>query len=286
MDICIRDDDTGFITKPSDLLHAYGDLWGEIPITLAVIPFTHGGHLKSLEYDGCTNRLQKIREFELAATAKQLADHHRLLPVGDNANLVEFLLPLIKKEKIEVALHGFNHRYCENGAEFINNHVDFYQIRDGKEYLEKLFNTSIKTFVPPSNRIDLKNCDYLNKLSLNLLMSGTITTYSKFENFIRKLYLATENKDYLKNRIFKKTIVDSTCRGLKVTHCQTFGVNMTATEYFNLVEKGLNDTGKLCVATHYQPLNEMAGYNNEFKNFINMLCKKYPSIKFKLAKDF
>lgn len=286
MKICIRDDDTGFITKPTDLENAYGELWGQVPITLAVIPFTHGGHLKSLQYSGLFDRLQKIRDFEKNANAKQLADYHRLLPVGDNPELIGFLNPFIESHKIEVALHGYNHRYYENGAEFINRHIDYYQIRDGKEYLEKLFNINIETFIPPSNRIDLVNCAFLNQLDLNLFISGTIITYSKMENIKRKLRLVLDNKGYLIDKLLNKVIVSTTIDGLSVTACDTFKLNMTANEYFKIVEKSLGDTGKLCIATHYQPLNEIVEYKSEFYKLINMLIQKYPSLQFKLAKDF
>ena len=40
--IGIRDDDTNFYTHPDELIFAYGEVWNECPVTLAVIPFIKG----------------------------------------------------------------------------------------------------------------------------------------------------------------------------------------------------------------------------------------------------
>jgi len=40
----IRDDDTSFFTRPEELEAVYRSLWGQIPISLAVVPFTVAAH--------------------------------------------------------------------------------------------------------------------------------------------------------------------------------------------------------------------------------------------------
>ena len=63
--ICLRDDDTNYYTTLEELESGYGEFWGNLPITLATIPFVHGSERKILDFerDG-KNKYQSLRKWE------------------------------------------------------------------------------------------------------------------------------------------------------------------------------------------------------------------------------
>ena len=94
MNCLIRDDDISFLTRPQDLVSAWG--WflekGQAKLNLAVIPFVERG------------------EFEPSIKG--------VCPLGDNTELVEFVKDGIVRGKIEIMLHGFDHAGKESRFEF------------------------------------------------------------------------------------------------------------------------------------------------------------------------
>lgn len=180
--ICLRDDDTNFFTSIAELHYAYGDFLGSIPISLAVIPFAHGSERKIFEVEyPLEKKFENLREWEKNATAEELSEYHKVYPIGDNVELVNELSSLSKKGKIEIAQHGVFHRYTEFGAELLGDRMSFSSLRDGKEYLEKVFGVTVKTLIPPGNVIDLTVVDYMNKLGMHLFSSGRIRAKNRWE---------------------------------------------------------------------------------------------------------
>lgn len=170
--ICLRDDDTCFNTSVEELKKAYGKIIGEIPITLGVIPFVHGSLDVMNSFDD--NKIPQLIEYKNKASADDLTKFYTTHPVGANKELVSFLMPYIKGGKIEIAQHGFGHGYNERGPELFSNEIGFEALRDGKQYLEKVFETKVETFIPPSNTIDVTCVSYLRRLGFKLFSSGTI----------------------------------------------------------------------------------------------------------------
>lgn len=135
----IRDDDTCFFTRPEELETAYRPFLGHVPISLAVVPFTIASH--------------RYKKFPTSAPEGQT------FPFGENRDLVIYLRERLQHREIEVMLHGFTHQYRKIKwrwvAEYVwkSEHQLYTETMTGKRYLEELLNTTIRVFVPPSNRI-------------------------------------------------------------------------------------------------------------------------------------
>lgn len=185
----IRDDDVSFWTKPQELEMIYKEIWEKgIPVSLGIIPFSV--------------------KFYFPGDREKFYQGEELKPVGENKDLVEFLKEKIKENRISVMLHGFSHQYkvAKNKIEepVLATKENLDRIRDckdkvklrwygeynwksyeqmkketriGKEYLEDLFHTKVRVFVPPSNDISKDGVRAVSECGLNI--SGTILL-SKF----------------------------------------------------------------------------------------------------------
>jgi hypothetical protein len=156
MRFAIRDDDTSFFTEPELLERVYGDLWDEVPISLAVVPFhasTKSGAVPREHWEG-------DREF----------------PTADNAALVTFLSEQIQQGRVSVLLHGYNHKNYPGGFEFqVGEHLAD-RIAKGRLELERLFNVQVQTFVPPHNALSRRGLEAVDRAGLNVL--GSFLSFS------------------------------------------------------------------------------------------------------------
>ena len=148
MKFAIRDDDTNFFTKPKELEHIFNRIWNRCPISLAVVPF-----------HSCTKTNQ---------IPKKYWSGNKLFPIDKNNQLIKFLKQKIKEEKIDILLHGYNHKIETNGFEFELIKEPYNKIMEGKNYLEELFDVKISVFVPPNNSISSKSVKALRKAKLNI----------------------------------------------------------------------------------------------------------------------
>jgi len=139
----IRDDDISYFTTPQELEKVWEKWYGKVDILFAVTPFM----VETKEY--------KIEDREF--NCHQLGDKE--FDIANNVELIDYIKELLSKGYIKIGLHGYNHRYkIEN-----DNLIAEYDIKDeeilyqkskkAKEYLEKLFDTKIDTFVPPDNAV-------------------------------------------------------------------------------------------------------------------------------------
>lgn len=133
----IRDDDTSFFTRPEELIQVYSDIWDQVPVSLSVVPF-HG------------------RTKTKAIPPEYRNGGSELFPIGDNPELVAFLREQKAKGRISIMLHGYSHVDGPDGYEFEAESDLERKVREGKQYLEQLFETSVRAFVPPHNRLSLK----------------------------------------------------------------------------------------------------------------------------------
>lgn len=250
--ICLRDDDTCCVTRPEELINGYGEFWGLLPITLATIPFVHPAslHLSDLYKPG-EDKYKALRFFEKNSTADFLTDYYKVQPVGENVELVEMLLPLIKKGKIEIAQHGVYHKYSETGPEMLSFKMSYEAIRDAKEYLEKVFNVDIHTFIPPSNTIDVKCVEWIKMLGLHLMTSGSISRNDNFrERAIDCTVLPQRLIDkFLSRPWYKRPMVH--CFGMYVLRSSTFGATTDYNVFFRGIEEKLDLYGYAAIGTHY-----------------------------------
>lgn len=135
----IRDDDTSFFTQPEALEAVYKPIWGQIPMSLAVVPFTVAAH----------------RDIVFSTSASE----EQTFPFGENGELVVYLKERLRRRHIEIMLHGFTHQYKKAKwrrlSEYVwkSEHELYKETRTGKHYLEDLLNTQVRVFVPPNDRI-------------------------------------------------------------------------------------------------------------------------------------
>ncbi len=253
--ICLRDDDTSFFTEPEDYVNGYGNFWGKVPVTLAVVPFSHGSQRKKVEIpDHLDNRNGILREWQKNATAEELTEFHRTYPIGGNIKLVEYLKSMIKDGMIEIAQHGVFHRYNERGPEMFSNEMAFEAIRDGKEYLEKVFEIPVSTFVPPSNTIDITCVSYLRRLNLNLFSSGAISK----DNTKEPAYDISFRLHSVCNRLKgKKSEPARKNWGVWQFSSVTYNSLTTEEEVYQKVNKQLNETGFAGLGVHYFSLKDI-----------------------------
>ncbi len=289
--ICLRDDDTSFHTRYEELADGYGEFWGKIPVTLATVPFSHGSQQKILEFEYPSDKkYQRVREWELKANADELTEYHKLHPIGENMDLVEKLKPLVKSKKIEIAQHGISHRYNEKGAEMFYDNVGLIQIRDGKEYLSKVFDTEIKVFVPPSNTIDYRCAKYINSLGVDILSGSTIKYRNNRQRIIDFLCHPIDIYSALIRRITGKAYpaIYKKC-GIYITSATTFDACYTVDEIMKKVTDILRQNQAVVITTHYMLLNgyiiDNFEYRRKFQEFLGRLCQ-LENVEFVTASEY
>lgn len=149
MKFAIRDDDTNYFTTPEALLRNYEAVWDKCPISLSVVPF-----------HACT-KSRSIPE--------KYWSGDKIFPIGENKELVQFLKEKIREGKVSITLHGYNHKDNPDGYEFETGIELYDKVKRGKEYLEKLFNVKIETFIPPHNTISREGLAAVVDNGLNLV---------------------------------------------------------------------------------------------------------------------
>ena len=258
--ICLRDDDTNYYTKYEELEEAYDWIWGKLPITLATIPFVHGSEAAIMKFDVEPNKFLLLRNGE----------YNSLKPIGFNSNLVSKLKLLILQGKIEIAQHGVNHRYNERGAEMYGDAVSFYSLRDGREYLEKCFDTKIVTFIPPSNTIDNICAKNVQLAGMNLFTSGTITYHSIFDK-IKDIVI---NPSPLLEKVSnKKRFSPIKSRGrIKFFSSYTFGKQSDEEEYYLKLKNSLDMYGFVALGSHYRLFKDKS-YQKKYLRLIDRISQ-------------
>lgn len=153
-EFAVRDDDTAFFTSPGELENAYSFMKDGC-ISLSVVPYTVARHTDtSMPYGD-----------------RSPDGYHAL---GDNAALVAYLKEKTSSGRYDILLHGYSHEYQPKDGkwypEMIWKDAERLagEVREGKNYLEKLLDTSISVFSAPSNEIDRKGIAALEDNNLNL----------------------------------------------------------------------------------------------------------------------
>ena len=249
--ICLRDDDTNFFTSVEELHCAYGSYWGQLPVTLAVIPFAHGSERKIFDVEiPYEKKFENLRRWEKNATAKELSEYHKVHPIGDNNELVQELTNLSSTGKIEIAQHGVFHRYTEFGAEMLGDRMSFTALRDGKEYLEKVFGVSVNTLIPPGNVIDLTIIDYMNRLGMHLFSSGRIRAKNRWETI--KTYIQHPESFIDKKKTTPQPLYNR--YGIHYFGSHTFEDGCNIDRLYDALKNDLDSCGFSALGTHYRYL--------------------------------
>lgn len=156
--LVIRDDDTNFFTKVSDLEFVYKPI-SFFPISYAVIPTVMDVSTIGACLDTKGNSIPRY--------------------VGDNTDLVSYLSELAFQKKCDLLLHGIQHHYkiidgkkmAEMEWRRSDVNLDF-EISKWKIELSSLFNYSINCFVAPSNKITKEGIKAIYRCKMNF--SGII----------------------------------------------------------------------------------------------------------------
>ena len=189
MKVILRDDDTCFYTKPSELEDAFRTLPG-IPISISVIPHAAYEHRGTFPY-------------RPAAPVEGYAD------IADNQLLVSYLKEQVASGCYSLMLHAIHHEYyLRNDGEWNTEmrELPYCQIYEGilrgKAYLEQLFGIRISTFISASNDISANCAAALDEIGLhtNYVISRKFdrkVTWHNLINYLRgNLYRAVTHGRY------------------------------------------------------------------------------------------
>ena len=245
--LIIRDDDCNFFTHPEDLDKVYSSI-PDFPVSFAVVPSV---------IDVCGG----------CPETKSNVDPKR---IGENSALVNYLKDRFKAGRCDLLLHGITHGYKFNPdgskiPEMIwrDGEKDLREtIRINKEYLESLFDISIKCFVAPSNHI-LRNgvravyengLDYSGIIPLSFQRDFSIWSVS---NYIKRLWVrATKMLPY-------PGILDyKTHRELNACNTITFDYLKRMFEYCQLIDS------PMAINVHYWHIRD---YPNHYKGFFEFV---------------
>lgn len=176
MKFAIRDDDTCFFTKPSELENAY-DFIDKGCISLSVVPYTVPIHKDNVFPYG-----QGI--------------DYGFYDINSNPELLDYLRNQAANGKYDILLHGYSHEYSKvNGiwtAEMIwkSQQQLEQELTKGKRHLEELLGKKISVFVAPNNAINQKAISVIEELGMNY--SGIIQKHDRkintryLINFVRR----------------------------------------------------------------------------------------------------
>lgn len=282
--VCLRDDDTSVITTPEDLKNAYDVYWGKLPVTLATVAFSHGSQNLILKVENEPNKYKAVYDWEKSASAEELTAYHRIHPIGENQELVEYLKPLIRAGKVEIAQHGVNHRYNERGPEMLKDQHSIYTIRAAKEYLEKVFETQVCTFIPPSNTVDRQIVHRLSELGLHLFSSGSITAHGKMDRIVN---ICSDRRGLMETIIQvltgKAKPIRKRC-GTYMFGSPTFDIWRTTDEMYGRVMNNLESSGFSGLGTHYMIAKHL-DYKRKYLDLLDRLVQ-LTDIEFVTAKQY
>ena len=282
--VCLRDDDTNFFTTVDELQNGYGNFWGKLPVTLAVIPFEHGSERKIMDYDLEKEKFVKLRNWQKNASVEELSQYHKVFPIGDNKELIAELKKLAEEKKVEIAQHGVFHRYNEHGAELYVDETAYTAIRDGKEYLEKVFSVPIKTFIPPSNTIDEGCLRYVKHLNMNLFCSGSVKCKSIGNKILSYVKDPTSVCEMLKRKVLKQEVPIYRRLGIYIFGSITYNIFNQESEILEKITSILENTGFVALGTHYRLLADL-NYRMSYHHVLNMLSNR-DNVEFVTASQY
>lgn len=271
--VCLRDDDTNFFTTLEELKNGYGEFWGKLPITLATIPFAHGSERKILDYDLDDDKFEKLRMWQKNASVEELTEFHKVFPIGDNKALIGALKNVIKDNKVEIAQHGVFHRYNERGAELYVDEMAYAAIRDGKEYLEKVFSAPVNTFIPPGNTIDEGCLKYVKNLNMNLFCSGSVKCKSIGDKIMSYLKDPLSAGEKVKNKLLENELPIYRRLGIYIFWSVTYNIFNKESNILDRVVLSLEKTGFAALGTHYRLLAD-ADYRAHYHHVLTELSDR------------
>ena len=253
LNFAIRDDDTNFFTRFSEIESVYGDIWERVPVSLAVVPFQAGIPQKRIPH-----------EFWNAT---------QLSPVGENASLVQALRDAMGMGRIAVMQHGYSHGDADSAYEFRDCSDLARKAIEGRDYLTYVFGCLLKVFVPPHN--SFSRIGFKAVVDAGLHIAGIPSFHPKVRRW-RVSYLIP----YLQ---YKRFAWHYRGRNLRYPWVLRFSDHQEVGCYglvpgvtFETLRQGLDFNrsmqGVFCLATHYWELLERSELHHILHQFINYAC--------------
>jgi len=244
MKFAIRDDDTCYFTDPTDLERVYRDVWDQVPICLATVPFAIG--------------------YERVGIPREHWHDGQAFALERNAPLTDFLKALVSRRRATIALHGYTHQDYPDGFEFQAAPDPERRVADGLRYLRDMFGATsalkssmkISIFVPPHNAMSRRGLAAVGAAGLNILGS-----FLSFRPSMRPWdYMTPAN--WLRVRQFRRrtgrTKSDQLVYPfvLRYTDHAEFGCHSlipgtTVDELTKAFDEARSAGGDFCLATHY-----------------------------------
>lgn len=235
MKIVIRDDDLSYYANPDYLDNLYGDIWGKCPISFSVIPFV--SHV-------------------FGSVPRDKIGKPGLKAIGDNKELVSFLKKKIKEGKVDIVLHGYSHRNYGSLYELerTDYNILYNELKEGKEYLEKLFDIKIKCLVAPHDRFSKHAIKAAEDLGLKLICRAFAPLPREIQ--FNKMYLIGYKKIFLfwlknKTRIRYSNLLDF--GGHKELY--SYRPNELERNFDGIVKYVRDNDGVLSLTTHYRTVS-------------------------------
>jgi len=257
MKFLIRDDDVNYFTKPEDLELIYRNIWQKCPISFSIVPFQTGVISNAIP--------------------EEYWQSDKIFPIGENQKLVNFLDQKNREGKIAILLHGFSHKDYPEGPEFVAGKDLERKVKEGKEYLEKIFNLKIIAFVPPHNSFSKEGFEATINNHLNIV---GIPHFRRFGRLKNKNYWIP----FLKKLCYKIFYQSSYPYVLNFANHKEVGfytVSPSADydkliKVFNFIRK---KNGVFILSTHYWEIKKDEKTREKFYNFWKYI-QKFPDINF------
>lgn len=236
MKLAIRDDDTCYFTRPESLERVYGDIWPDVPVCLATVPFAIG--------------------YERAGIPREHWHSGESFPLERNTELMPYLKELLAGGRATIALHGYTHQDYPGGYEFQAAPDLERRVADGLRYLRHLLAADISVFVPPHNALSKRGLSAVGRARLNILGS-----FLSFRPSLRPWDLRTPANWWRVARFRAKTrrsrrdafVYPHVLRYADHAEfgCHTLIPGTTFEQLRDGFEEARRAGGDFCVATHY-----------------------------------
>jgi predicted deacetylase len=188
-------------------------------------------------------------------------DGVREFPLGDNAELVDYLRGHAAAGRVSIMLHGYSHRNYPNGYEFEVAPRLEERLARGRGYLEALFGVRIRTFVPPHNALSRRGLVAVDRAGLNVLGSFYSFRLDKKPwglDTLRNYWLVARHRRTTGRSRRERLIYPWPVRYKRHAEfgCQPLVPRTTLDELLSAFEEARRFGGDFCLATHYWEIDD------------------------------
>ena len=169
MKFIIRDDDINYHFSAQQLSCWYEGITEICPISVCIPAYIKGDFFKWV----------KVFENHLPYNQEEWLNDNKIFKIGDNLELVQYLLRMFRQKRISISMHGVYHKNDEmdmgevkrnfiRGAEYYTHRDYTEDLKVAKEYLSNLFGVEVCSFTPPQNMINTNGLKAIRSNHLSL----------------------------------------------------------------------------------------------------------------------